>query len=259
LDTVGKPGVVRVRAVILEGEHRDGRSSVCRSCGGHGPGALARVAFPTQDREGHTRNRQERRYHQQLGPTDSLPALLAVVPGQDEGDEEPRDEEDVDAPDNAFGNPPDLPSGIKARIDEKPARQIRERPLYELPLFQALEEDGRGNGSVTDSEVDLPTLHTPLHLVHVRLEPIQEILEPGVGPEAGEPRIKAEEPGMFHSSCLESLVEKVESQALLAGQGVHCRQLHIHLRGEGSFGEGSLQHHPGLPEKLSGSLFLAHL
>jgi hypothetical protein len=43
--------------------------------------------------------------------------------------------------------------GIEDLKDDKSPRQIRKRPLHELPLFQALEEGGRGHFGSSDGVI----------------------------------------------------------------------------------------------------------
>ena len=82
------------------------------------------------------------RYHEQLGPTGLLLALFPVVPSKDQGDEEARADNGQDGPLDGRAQAKWLRQCVQELEYHERPRQIRERPLHELPLFQALEEGG---------------------------------------------------------------------------------------------------------------------
>ena len=75
--------------------------------------------------------------YQELGPTDPLPALFAVIPREHERDEESDNQEDVEYSPESGREPPPFAQNVHDLPHQPGAGQIGQGPLDHLALLQA--------------------------------------------------------------------------------------------------------------------------
>ena len=81
-------------------------------------------------------------HREELRAADPLLALLPMVPGQDQREQEADQEENMDGPLKSRGDSPRLRQHLHRLKHHEGARQVRECPLDQLAVPEALEKRG---------------------------------------------------------------------------------------------------------------------